>query len=148
MSGSYVSFTDGGGAAQLDNGTTAVAGGAGSRFQGWTSWAEPIGPSRNALGTGALYQFAFRTDYRAKFTIHDIPNANVTIIDRLIAFLLGGGVVAVYTGDSAGNSYTNCCLAPGSRPTKEMTSAPDIYWNVTLELVNLSGAAMTCLYSS
>lgn len=148
MPGAYVSFTDSTGAAQLDNGTTGIAGGAGSRFAGWTSSQRPVGPSRNALGTGALYNFSFRTDYRAKFVVHDIPNSYTTIIDRLIGWLLAGGTVAVYTGDTAAHSYTNCCLAPGSEPTKELVSAQDIYWNVTLELLNLSGAPMTCLYSS
>lgn len=143
----YITFTDATGAAQLDNGLTGVAGGVGSRFVGWKSDSTPIGDAKEALGTGQRFMFQFRVDYTAEFEVQDIPNANTSTLDRLIAHLLGGGVVAVYTGDSAARSYTNCCLAPGSTPSKRMFSREDITWALQLRLLNLSAAPMLCLYT-
>lgn len=143
-----IAFTDATGAATLDNGMTSIAGGVGSRFRGWTSNPMPIGPVRHALGTGAMAQFKFRTDYCATFSIEDIPNANVTVLDRLIEFLRGGGVVSVTTGDSSSRVYATCCLAAGGSVEKEMFNPREITWKLTLTLVNLAGAAMTCTYES
>jgi hypothetical protein len=146
----YISFTDGGGAAQLDNGMTAIAAGVGSRFRNWTSESIPVGVAKTALGTGQRVMFVFRTDYRATFDMEEIPNANVAILDRLIAWLLLGNTCAVYTGDASSNSYVTCGLAEGTTPKKAMFDKNQISWKLTLSLVNLAGSPgpMTCLYSS
>lgn len=144
----FVSFTDSIGAAQLDNGMTAIAGGVGSRFRNWISRTIPIGVEGTSLGTGARSTFVFRTDYMASFQMQDIPNANVAKLDRLIAFLLKGGLVNVDTGDSGGNAYASCCLAEGTTPEKTLFNGNDITWQLSVTLVNLSAAPMTCLYSS
>lgn len=148
MAGSFVSFTDGVGAAQLDNGMTAIAGGAGSRFANWLSEDIPIGAAATSLGTGARAMFTFRTDHLATFDIIDIPNANVTILDRLVAWLLGGGQVSVTTGDSNAAVYATCGLAEGFVPKKAIYNAIDQTWKLTLKLVNLAGSPvnMSCIY--
>jgi hypothetical protein len=150
VAGSYLTFTDSGGAAQLDNGMTAIAGGVGSRFRNWTSESIPIGVDKTCLGTGQRVMFVFRTDYKATFEMEEIPNANVAILDRLIAWLLLGNACAVYTGDSSNNSYATCGLAEGAKPAKAMFDKNNITWKLTLSLVNLAGSpsAMTCIYSS
>lgn len=149
MAGSFLTFNDGV-SSQLDNGMTAVAGGVGSRFVGWSSESTPIGPAKTSLGTGERYMFVFRTDYRATFELQDIPNANVAILDRLILHLLKGGQVSVTTGDSSGNVYATCCLAEGALPAKRMFNRREITWALSLTLVNVAGSPvpMTCLYSS
>lgn len=147
MAGSFISFTDGVGAAQLDNGKTAIAAGVGSRFSGWAPFTNPIGPEENALGTGALYRFAFRTDYGASFELRDIPNSNLAIALRLIRHLLGGGTVSVTTGDTSGNVYGTCGLAPGAKPSLTMENATEQTFRLQLSLINLGAAAdMICLY--
>lgn len=143
-----ITFTDATGTATLDNGMTGVAAGVGSRFSGWTSYGKPIGPARNALGTGTLYRFTFRIDYSAKFEMQQIPNANVAVLDRLILHLLSGGIITVTTGDGAAHTYNNCCLAPGAEPEKRMMDPREITWALGLVVINLSAAPMTCLYSS
>jgi hypothetical protein len=149
MSGAaYLSFTDGIGAAQLDNGLTAVAGGYGSHFVNWTSESTPIGPAKYALGTGARAMFTFRTDYTAEFELQEIPNANTAILDRLIAWLLGGGQCSVTCGDSTAAVYASCGLAEGNTPKKKLFSKQDMTWSLTLKLVNLAGSPvpMTAIY--
>ena len=146
--GSYLTFNDGAGA-QLDNGTTTIAGGVGSRFIGWTSESTPIGDTKTALGTGIPFAFIFRTDFTATFEIQDIPNANVPILDRLMAWLLRGGVVSVTVDDIGGpHVYASCYLAEGAKPAKKLFNKNDLTWSLALKLVNSAGAPMTCLYSS
>lgn len=149
MAGSFISFTDGSGAAQLDNGMTAISGAVGSRFMNWVSESVPIGVAKAALGTGARAMFTFRTDYLATFELQDIPNANVTILDRLIAWLLAGGTVSVTCNDSLSAVYATCCLAEGSTPTKKVFNAKDQTWVLTVKLVNIAGSPvpMTCIYT-
>lgn len=149
MSGAaYISFTDGIGSAQLDNGTTAVAGGYGSHFVNWTSESTPIGVAKNALATGQRVMFTFRTDYTAEFELQEIPNANTTILDRLIAWLLSGGQVSVTCGDSTSAVYATCGLAEGATPVKKLFDKVNMTWSLKLKLVNLAGSPgpMTALY--
>ncbi len=146
----HINFTDGIGAAQLDNGMTASAIADGSHFKNWTSDPTPIGPEKNNLATGQLVKFVFRTDYMASFTLTDIPNANTVILDRLIEFLRNGGVVSVTTGDTLSSVYPTCCLAPGAKASKKMDNKNDITWTLSLTLLNVavSPVPMTCLYAS
>lgn len=146
----FISFTDGIGAAQLDNGMTASQIADGSHFKNWVSDSDPIGPEVNNLGTGILTKFVFRTDYTASFDLTDIPNSKTTIIDRLFAWLRAGGTVSVTTGDSLGSVYATCCLAPGAKPVKKMDNKSDITWTVSLKLLNaaVSPVPMTCQYNS
>lgn len=148
MSGAFIQFTDGIGAAQLDNGMTAIAGGYGSHFVNWTSESTPIGDAVNALATGQRTMFTFRTDYTAEFELQEIPNANTAILDRLIAWLLGGGPVSVTCGDSTAAVYATCGLAPGSTPQKKLFDKTNMTWSVKMKLLNLAGspAPMTALY--
>jgi hypothetical protein len=148
MAGSFLTFTDAIGAAQLDNGMTAIASGVGSRFVNWLSMSKPIGPAKTALGTGARAMFTFRTDYLASFEVQDIPNANQSIIDRLIAWLLLGGTVSVTTGDATANVYATCGLAEGATPSKRLFNRNDLTWSLSVTLVNLAGTPvpMYCIY--
>jgi len=148
MSGSTLNFTDGIGAAQLDNGMTGVAGGYGSHFVNWTSETTPSGDAKYALATGQRVMFTFRTDYTAEFELQEIPNANTAILDRLIAWLLSGGQVSVTCGDSTSAVYATCGLAEGSTPQKKLFDNINMTWSVKMKLVNLAGSPvpMTALY--
>ena len=144
-----IAFTDGTGAATLDNGLTAIAGGVGSRFRGWTSLPRVVGPRRYALGSGVPAVFRFRTDYLATFELPHIPQAQVTVLDRLMAHLASGGTCSVATGDDAARTYPTCALAEGAEPEKRLSDPQDLRWSLVLTLVNVAGSPvpMTCLYS-
>lgn len=150
MSAAFISFVDGIGAAQLDNGMTASGIDSGSHFKNWTSDSNPVGPEKNNLATGQLVKFVFRTDYIANFELTDIPNSNTAILDRLMAWLRAGGVVSVTCGDTTSAVYPTCALAPGAKVTKKMDNKSDITWTLSVSLVNVavSPVPMTCIYPS
>ena len=141
-----ISFTDGTGAATLDNGTTAIAGGVGSRFASWTPFTRRIGERAVALGTGATYAFTFRIDYGASFSMRDIPASEQTIALRLIRHLLGGGTCTVTTGDTASRTYNNCSIDPEASPSLQFQDATFLSYSLDVSVINLSGADMLCTY--
>jgi hypothetical protein len=143
-----ISFTDDVGSVTLDNGTTAVSDGLGSRFADWTPFQKPIGPATTALGTGMRYQFAFRTDYGASFTMNEIPNTKMDDMLRCQAWLLGGGTVEVDTEDSNNNVYDTCCLAPGGDVSIALQDKALLLYSMTFVLINVdaSPSAMICEY--
>lgn len=143
-----IRFTDSTGPATLDNGLATIAGGVAARFRGWTPFVVPIGPVRTALGTGARYQFAFRTDYGARFRLEEIPTTSLPAALRLQAHLLGGGTVAVETDDSEGRTYETCGLAPDTEPMLEFVDAVNQLYAFSVSLINLAASpeAMLCEY--
>jgi hypothetical protein len=141
-----VTFTDGTGTATLDNGTTAIAGGVGSRFASWTPFTRRIGERAVALGTGVSYAFTFRIDYGASFSMRDIPASAQDVAMRLIRHLLGGGVVTVTTGDTSSRTYTNCGIDPEATPALAFQDAQFLTYSLDLSVLNLSGADMLCTY--
>lgn len=144
-----ISFTDATGAATLDNGLTGVAGGAGSRFSGWTPRVMPIGPAVHALADGARHAFVFRVDYTAEFSLRDLPATAQAVALRLIAHLLTGGTCSVSTGDNAARTYATCGLAPDSTPSLALQDADACTYTLTLALLNRATppAPMLCDYA-
>lgn len=144
----YITFTDGTGAATLDNGLRLVGGGVGSRFSGWVPTTIPVGATATALGTGARTMFRFRTDYGATFELRNIPVASVAIADRLRAHLLQGGTCAVYTEDAAARTYATCGLAPEATPELSQSDGGLFLYTLSLALINLAtpAVAMRCEY--
>jgi hypothetical protein len=140
-----ISFTDEVGAAALTNGVPAP----GDRFTGWTPMTRPVGPRETSRGTGRLFRFVFRRDYGARLTLGEIPQASLDVADRLVAFLLAGGVVSVDTGDSDGNVYATCVLAPETEPELAMEDRHDLTYSLSLALVNVAAAPvrMLCNYT-
>lgn len=143
-----ISFTDGTGAVTLDNGTTNISSGVGSRFADWTPFQRPIGPAVTALGTGRRYQYAFRTDFGASFAMTDIPNTKMSDMLRCQAWLLSGGTVSVATGDTASRTYATCCLAPDGDVTIALQDKNVLLYSMTFALINVASppAAMICEY--
>ena len=143
-----ITFTDGTGAATLDNSTTGISTGVGSRFADWTPVQRPIGPRVPALGTGRPYQFRFRTDYGASFTMTDIPNTSMATMLRCQEWLLRGEAVTVNTGDAASRSYATCYLAPDGDVTITLQDKNLLLYSMSFTLINgaASPSAMLCLY--
>lgn len=142
-----ITFNDGT-STTLDNGTTGISDGVGSRFSDWVPFQRPVGPAVTALGTGARYQYAFRTDFGASFSMLDIPNTSMSVMLRLQAHLLGGGTVSVATGDSALRTYTTCCLAPEGDVTIALQDKALLLYSMSFVLINIAStpAAMICEY--
>jgi hypothetical protein len=140
-----ITFNDGT-SATLDNGTTAIAAGVGSRFAAWTPFTRRVGDTAVALATGARNMFIFRTDYGASFELRDVPVTNLAVALRLVRHLQGGGVCTVTTGDTASRTYTNCGLDPEGSVEIAQQDAQLLLYSVRLSLVNLSGADMLCTY--
>lgn len=138
-------FTDGTGAVTLDNATTGISLGVGSRFADWTPFQKPIGPRVPALGTGIPYQFRFRTDYGASFSMTDIPNTKMSDMLRCQEWLLRGNSVTVNTGDNAARSYT-AYLAPDGDVSITLQDKNVLLYSMSFTLINGSAAAMLCIY--
>lgn len=141
-----ITFTDGTGTATLDNGTTAIAGGVGSRFASWTPFTRRIGERAVALGTGATYAFTFRIDRGATFTMRDIEASAQETALRLIRHLLGGGTCTVTTGDTASRTFNNCSIDPEATPALAFQDATFLTYSLDVSVINLSGADMLCTY--
>jgi hypothetical protein len=141
-----ISFNDGV-AATLDNGLTAIAGGAASRFANWTPFTRRVGPSATSLATGARTMFTFRTDYGASFEMREIPASAMSVVLRLKRHLENGGTVTVTTGDSAARTYATCGLAPDAALGLTMTDPVQLTYTLSIALINLGAASdMLCEY--
>lgn len=138
-----ISWTDGTGAATLTNGLPAPA----SRFRGWTPAPEVVGDLDEALGTGTLYAFTFRSDYQARFRLERIPNASQALLERLLRHLKGAGTVSVTTDDAASRTYATCQMVKDAPPELAF-DARTRTWALTLTLRNVAGspAPMLCIY--
>lgn len=141
-----ITFDDGT-SATLDNGMTAISNGVGSRFADWTPFQRPIGPAVTALGTGARYQYAFRTDYGASFTMNDIPNTSMGTMLRLQAHLLGGGTCTVTVDDGTNGPYT-CCVAPDGDVSITLQDKNLLLYSMSFTVINIASSptAMLCQY--
>lgn len=141
-------FTDAAGAVTLDNGLGAVAAGVAARFAAWTPFTRPIGHTRVALGTGARYMFAFRTDRGARFRVEELPALQLPVVLRLMAHLENGGAVRVETDDSHGRTYASCGLAPETVPELTLEDRRRIQYTLSLALINLGTTDdMLCEYA-
>jgi hypothetical protein len=141
-----ITFNDGV-AATLDNGLTAIASGAASRFAGWTPFTRKVGHSAHSLATGARSMFTFRTEYGATFELRELPAASLSVALRLKRHLEGGGTCTVNTGDSAARSYATCGLNDGASVGISPQDMQQFTYTVSLSLINLGAAAdMLCEY--
>ncbi len=126
-----ITWDDTDGSATLENGYEAPGG----NFQGWVPLTDPVGPLRNALGTGIPYMWEFRADYGAKFTLRA----------RLKRHLKRGNTVTVNTGDTNSHIYT-MYLWPGADVDISGYDAKNRKRSVTLSLLNSEQADPICTY--
>lgn len=140
-------LTGAAGTVTLDNGTTSISLGVGSRFADWTPFQRPIGPRVPALGTGVPYQFRFRTDYGASFSMTDIPNSSMSAMLRTQEWLLRGLAVTVNTGDSGSPARTyTAYLAPEGDVTIALQDKNLLLYSMSFVLINSAASAMLCIY--
>jgi hypothetical protein len=133
------------GVVTLTNDTTSISLGVGSRFADWTPFQRPIGPRVPALGTGVPYQFRFRTDYGASFSMTDIPNTNMTQMLRTQEWLLRGNAITVTTSDASARTYT-AYLAPEGDIALTLQDKNLLLYSMSFVLINSAAAPMLCIY--
>lgn len=148
----YITFNDGEGTMYLRSQWASPA----NRFANWTPENyRPVGATDEAgvtLANETVHVFTVRTDHGASFDMPGLAagaeaDGPLDLADRLVAHLLNGGTCAVYTEDNDAASYTNCGLRPGTSPEIRQTDARAIEYTLSLSLLNLAGAAMTCHYA-
>lgn len=136
MANPSIVFNDGSGATTI----TAVA----PRFQSWVPDTAPVGPNETALGTGALFQWVYRSDYSASFELPYIPAASLPDLQRLKVWLLSGGAITVNTADLSANSYT-VSLKPGTTPSWKLDRKL-LEYTLSVAVINTVAAPLTCRY--
>lgn len=140
-----IQFTDGTGAATLNNGKAAPH----DRLANWTPATRPAGETAARQSDRAITMVKFRTEYRVHFELPFIPssgaNSKVTIADRLIAHLMEGGVCTVNTGDAASSSYSNARMNPDSPPELRLSDRDLMEYTLSLDLLLTS--APVCRYA-
>lgn len=141
---STVGFTDGVGAATLSNQKPVP----GDRFARWEASSPTICDQEEALGTGQLFAFTFRSDHLVTFQVTQIPVSQLSIMLRLQRHLTSGGTVSVNTGDASSRVYATCCLQKGADPSPKLTDPKEREYTVTLALRDVSGSPvdMLCAY--
>jgi hypothetical protein len=101
-----------------------------------------------ALGTGQLYAFTFRSDYLVTFELAQIPVASLATMLRLQRHLTSGGTVSVNTGDASAHVYATCCLQKGGDPRPKLTDRKNMEYTMSFALRNVAGSPvdMICQY--
>jgi hypothetical protein len=140
-----ITFTDGTGAATLDNGKSAPF----DRFANWTPRPRLHGESAQRQSDKKLTVVRFGTIYPVHFELPYIPSSGssskLTIAYRLIEHLIGGGVCTVNTGDAASTSFSNAIVDPdGDPPELRLTDRELMEYTLSLGL--LLAAAPVCRY--
>jgi hypothetical protein len=136
-----ISFTDDTGFVSITNGFPVP----GDRLRGWKPLVSPIGPLHHALGTGVPYKWTHRRDYGAKFDLPYIPDSAQDDCQRLIDWMLTGGIITVTTGDQFTSTY-ECYLWPGSEPELSGPNPQDLKRTLSLSVLNSEAERMICQY--
>lgn len=151
----YIEFTDAAGVAGVYNGKPAPA----DRFANWTPLVIPRGDASHRASDGLRAMLKLRTDVGASFEIRGIRSRLTDASDRagagkdllaqanrLVAWLLEGGVCEVHCEDTTGAVYPFCSLWPGSTPELTMTDPELLEYTLVLQVLNLGGSQMICRY--
>jgi len=138
-----ITFTDGGGAVTLTNGLT----GPGNRFANWTPTIFRVTDRRTALGTGVHYEFVYREDYVAAFSMTQMPATQLEAVARFTKWAEAGNTFTVNTTDNSSRTYT-CRLADGATVNVSMTDP--VFCEYTVEVTVSSASSpkvfLTCEY--
>lgn len=131
-----ITFTDSGGAVTFSNGKS----GPGSRFSMWTPDIVRVSDRRYGLGTGIAYEYLFREDFVAKFTIEHIPLSQLENAARFKRWALQGNTFTVNTQDKSSRTYT-CRLMEGA--TLELQMTDRVFLEYSLDVAVMSASSPT-----
>jgi hypothetical protein len=138
-----ITFTDSVGAVTLSNGRTAP----GNRFSGWTPTVSRVADRRFALGTGVPYEYLFREDFLASFSIEGLPATQLENVARFTRHAQQGNTFTVNTTDNSSRTYT-CILAEGADVGLSMTDPTFVEYRMEVTVSNASSPKvfMVCEY--
>jgi hypothetical protein len=138
-----ITFTDSVGAVTLTNGRAAP----GDRFASWTPTVFRVADRRFALGTGIAYEYLFRQDFLASFSIDGLPATQLENVSRFVRHAQQGNTFSVNTGDNSARTYT-CRLAEGAEIALAMTDPTFVEYRMDVTVSNASSPKvfMPCEY--
>jgi hypothetical protein len=138
-----ITFTDSAGAVTLSNGRS----GPGNRFSGWTPTVSRVADRRFALGTGIAYEYLFREDFLASFSIDGLPATQLENVSRFVRYAQQGNTFTVNTTDNSARVYT-CRLAEGAEVDLSMTDPTFVEYRMDVTVSNASSPKvfMVCEY--
>jgi hypothetical protein len=141
----YIEFTDEIGEVTLSNGKDRPA----RRFSSWTPDVNRVADRRVALGTGITYEYLYRIDYYASFSIEHFPAASLVSFIRFKEWAMRGCEFYVYTEDDADRFY-RCRIRPGSEPTAQFSERSFLEYEINIEVMSAETppAYLACLYGS
>lgn len=85
-----------------------------ARLNRWRPRPQSIGERAIAVGDGAGYHWAHRTDYGASFELPNIPNTAEAVLQDFLLWANAFGRFTITSNDSESNVYTACQIAPGT----------------------------------
>jgi hypothetical protein len=140
---SSITFTDSAGAVTLSNGRAAP----GNRFSSWTPTVFRVADRRFALGTGVAYEYLFREDFLAAFSLDGLPATQLENVARFTRYAQQGNTFTVNTADNSSRSYT-CRLAEGTDIAVSMTDPTFVEYRMDVTVSNASSPKvfMVCEY--
>jgi hypothetical protein len=131
----YVTWTDADGFATLSNLKPHKAA---RRLRGWLPGVDRISDTKTALGTGIFYEFLYRQDYTASFTLDAIPVTQTALILRFLNFIMQGCAFTLYTEDAQDRVYS-VRMRPTTKPSLEQSDATLLEYALTLEVISATG---------
>jgi hypothetical protein len=126
-----ITFTDSAGAVTISNQVAAP----GNRLSSWTPTVNKVADRRFALGTGVAFEYVFREDFLASFTLDGLPATELEKVSRLVRHAQAGNTFVINTMDNAARSYT-VRMAEGSDITVTMTNATFLDYSVSMTVAN------------
>jgi hypothetical protein len=126
-----ITFTDAAGAASISNGRSAP----GNRLSSWTPTMNKVADRRFALGSGIAFEYVFREDFLASFTLEGLPATELEKVSRLVRHAQAGNTFVINTMDNSARSYT-VRLAEGSDIEVSMTDRTFLEYSLSMSVAN------------
>lgn len=128
-----ITFTDSVGAVSISNGHAAP----GNRLSDWTPTLNKVADRRFALGTGIAFEYVFREDFLASFSLIGLPATELEKVSRLVRYAQAGNTFVINTMDNSARSYT-VRLAEGGAIDLTMTDPTFLEYTLQMTVANAS----------
>ena len=128
-----ITFTDSVGAVSISNEHAAP----GNRLSDWTPTLNKVADRRFALGTGIAFEYVFREDFLASFSLVGLPATELEKVSRLVRYSQAGNTFVINTMDNSARSYT-VRLAEGGAIDLTMTDSTFLEYTLQMTVANAS----------
>ena|SRR5687768_5113409 len=129
-----ISFNDGSGVQTITPSSTV------NRLNKWRPRPQSIGERAIAVGDGAGYHWAHRTDYGASFELPNIPNTSEAVLQAFLLHANAFGLFTITSADSESNTYTACQIAPGTFMELSDPDPETLEYTLYGQVINLSAS--------